>query len=251
MRHLYLTKIRPIITYGCAIWFLRGPDVKWKLSDTLMRELESRQYQCLQHIAGAFKGISQQYLLKELHIEPLEVHLERCAMAFRARALASSPSTYTQRLKDLRPVAGNLRPSTLSNLWQHPYHVLDRPARQLQVKARERLLEGNEKTPKNTVRQDWENPKHRARAINAYARDLAERIASERCRLWQTEQQADRRKDQPALWSERKMENLWRYKNLTRAQSTILLQCRTGVGGFRAHLFRCKVRFQGRLAVIQ
>lgn len=74
MRHLYLTKIRPIITYGCAVWFLRGSDVKWNLTDTLMRKLESIQYQCLMRVAGAFKGTPRQYLLQELYIEPLEVH---------------------------------------------------------------------------------------------------------------------------------------------------------------------------------
>ena len=249
MRQLYLTKVRPIITYGCASWFLRGPDVKWKLSNSLMRELESRQHQWLVQIAGAFKQIHRQYLLKELYIEPLEVHLERCATAFRARARGLN--TQRHRLQYWRPLVGKVQSSTPGSLQQHLYFVLDRRARQLQDIARKRLTKGNGAVGKrdNAVRKDWEDQKDRAKAINTCAQEIAECRASEIWRVWRTERQADRRKDQPALWSAWGKKNLSLYKDLPRAQSNILLQCRTGVGGLGAHLFRCKVCFLGRWAV--
>lgn len=238
MRQLYLTLVRPIITYGCATWFLRGPDVKWRLSDKLLSELESRQYQCLVQIAGAYKQIPRQYLLKELCIEPLEVHLERCAMAFRARAFG--PNTPRDQLQNWSPSVGKLRSPKPELLQQHPYYVLDLQARQIHDIAQKRLGDGNKK--------DWEKQKVRAKAINTCAREMAEWQASEIWRTWRTERQTDRRKDQPALWSAWGMENLNLYKGLRREQSTILLQCRTGVGGLRAHLFHCKVCSLGRWA---
>ena len=106
MRHLFLAKIRPIISYDCAVWFLRGPDVRWSLSDALLRELESTQYRCLVRIAGAYRRISRECLLKELNIEPLELHLERHSSAFRARALdwdLSNAASKPERLSISQP----------------------------------------------------------------------------------------------------------------------------------------------------
>ena len=131
MRQLYVTTIIPVIVYGCAIWFLRGPDVKWSLSNSLLSQLESLQYQCFVHIAGTFKQIPAEYLLKEIFIQPLEVLLERHSIAFAARA---RPRARDPPLEELK-----LPPTLKFPEREDPYRVLDRQAQQLRNVAREPL----------------------------------------------------------------------------------------------------------------
>ena len=137
MRKLYLAKVRPMLAYGCAAWFLYGPDVKWRVSGRLIKKLESVERGCLRQIAGAFKHPSYECLLKELYIEPLEIHLSSRALAFLARGMGPS-----LRVKHRIPV-GASRSSDSKPLEQHPYTVLDRYARELWRIARERLTEAN------------------------------------------------------------------------------------------------------------
>lgn len=94
MRWLFLSKVRPIIGFGCAVWYLYGRNVKWAISQKLICGLESLQYQCLIQITGAYKRTSRQYLLKERHIELIALYLYRTATAFRARTLDSQDAIF-------------------------------------------------------------------------------------------------------------------------------------------------------------
>lgn len=244
MRQLYLTKVRPIIAYGCGAWFLRGSEVKWSLSNLMMQRLEWLQYECLVHIAGAYKRIPGQYLLKELYIEPLEIYLDRCALAFVARNRAPGPDTLIQ---DLRQSMSPQR-HKWALLHQHPYHVLDRNAQKLQEVAQKRWTQreaafrpGKKAAPKISGK-----PTGLAKTINACAREAAEYSADEHWKAWRNERQSSKGHDQPVLWSTWGKENLSRYENMPRAQSSLLLQCRTGVGGLRTYLYRLKVRLSIR-----
>ena len=248
MRQLYLTKTRPLITYGCAVWFLRvsdvygrlvdESDVRGKLIEDLVRELKSTEYRCVIKIAGAFKRTAGQYLLKELNIEPPEDHLERCSSAFRARALGSTPVKDPSQADDIRldrPAAAR-RKGTQPD---HPYYVLEGNALHLYNTAQTRFFEQQrERGIKESIsRKAWQDSKVRAKNINACAQVFAEQQASAKWDTWRF----NRRHDQPVLWDEWGKHNLILYRGLTRAQSTILFQCRTGVGGFGTHLFKCKV----------
>lgn len=244
MRQLYLCKVRPIISYGCAVWFIRGQDVRWKFSKSLMLQLESKQYGCLVQVAGAFKGIPREYLLKELYVEPLEIFLERCALTHVARNLAASPKTRSKILED----SASPQKSSHRTLQSHPYHVLERQSQQLRGRAKERLARRDAalRPRKNVPLKASQDPKDIAKAINACAREDAEIRAERFWRKWRTERQAHTSKDQPALWDIWGKETLRYYENLPRAQSSMLLQCRTGVGGLGTHLFRVKVSSPGR-----
>ncbi len=235
MRVLYLAMIRPLITYGCGAWFVRGSNFRWRLSNVLMDELESLQYQCLVHISGAFNKISKEYLFKELYIEPLEIHLRRSSLAFRARALGlkfqNSQSQIPKSLNGQKP------PLRLTNAQQnHPYHALDCQALLLYDHAHQFYVAQKNKVCK------WGDSKTRAKVIKQCAQEMAEEWASRRWEAWRTNRQVYKRKCSPALWNDWGQENLDRFGGLTRAQSTILLQCRTGVGGFRSYLFRRKAK---------
>lgn len=242
MRRLYLTNVRPKLTYACATWFLRGP-ARWTLNDKLVGKLESAQYQCLMLVAGAFSQTARLYLRKELNIEPLEIHLERCASAARARALDPNIQEDPSPIREF-PRA-NMPPSMLKKFLRHPYYVNDCQAKKVQRKAWEHLTEHNDAVGQcnsTAPPKDWGNQKHRAKAINLSARLIAEKSASDEWRAWRTTRLMNRRKNAPALWDEewsRKSLNL--YRHLPRAESTILLQCRTGFMGLRSQLYRMKV----------
>ncbi|GJC99064.1 zinc knuckle [Colletotrichum higginsianum] len=87
MRHLYLTSVRPIISYACAAWFTLSADPKnpYPLKDGLIQRLDTLQTNCLRSIAGAFKTTSNLPLHKELNIPPIAVYLQEKATAHRAR----------------------------------------------------------------------------------------------------------------------------------------------------------------------
>ena len=176
-----------MITYGCAAWFLHSPGMKWRLSKSLMDTLESIQRDCLKEIAGVFKRTSYDYILKELYIDSLEVHLERCAQTFRARALGPDLEPQYQSLVGRRPS------SAAKRLEQRPYAVLDRVARELGRLARKRLMEENDSTGKcdRVARKakDWTNSKVRAKAINNYAQAAVQWTSSERWRQFKTRRQ--------------------------------------------------------------
>ena len=235
MRQLYLAQIRPIVSYGCAVWYLRGQDVRWGFSSALLAELESRQYQCLVQIAGSFKQISRECLRKELHIEPLELLLERQSSAFRARALEwDFQQVRPPQSQKARPVSR-----------QQPHVALERRAKQLLAMAWEYFEERKGtaidrwiRAPKTT----WKSPKDRAKAINGWACIVSEVQCSQWWGGYRDERQFSRVNNQPVLWNDWGVGNLAYYRDLPRPQSTLLLQCRTGVGGFGTHLFRFKVR---------
>ena len=243
MRRLYLTNIRPKLTYACATWFLRDPAAIGRLNNELVEKLERVQYQCLMQVAGAFSQTPGEYLLKELNIEPLEIHLRRCALAARARALDPNIEENPSPIRDFP--TGNMKASKSKTPKKHPYYLQDCQAKEVQREAWKLFTERNSAVGQcnsTTPPKDWWDQKCRARAINRSAKIFAEEFASARWQAWRTTRLMDRRKHAPALWDEewsRKSLNL--YKGLTRAQSTILLQCRTGFLGLRSQLYRMKV----------
>ena len=242
MRRIYLTNVRPILTYACAIWFLRARGIIGRLSNWLVDKLESVQYQFLMKIAGAFKQTPREYLLKELNIEALETHFYRCAAATRAQALDPNPWEWPSSKRTFPTYS--MRASKPKEMERHPYYVHDCEAKDVQIEAYNRLLERNVamKQTNSVVRKDWENQKDRARVINLTVKSMAQKAANDRWQRWRTMRLMDSSKNAPALWDEewgRKSLNL--YRHLPRALSSILVQCRTGCLGLRTQLYRMKV----------
>lgn len=90
MRELYLSSVRPIISYTCAVWFVLGDSASrlYQTKQKLIHELHSLQSECLASIAGAFRRTSSLMLHKELFIMPIAVYLHQLAMAHRARYIS-------------------------------------------------------------------------------------------------------------------------------------------------------------------
>ncbi|RYP82468.1 hypothetical protein DL769_001661 [Monosporascus sp. CRB-8-3] len=233
MRQLYLTKVRPMITYACGAWFISGDGVKWRLSKKLVGKLESLQHDCLLQISGAMKGTPREVVQKELHIESLEVHLQRLALAHRARTVHTPEFQELERIRN-RPLVG----VSNSSLERHPFRKLHADAIRLAQEARRRISDEKEAT------RIWSISKRRNKIINKCALQHA---ADSMSRLWNDyRRRYANRLDKPrprtaALEEEWGPQSYLYYEGLSRAQSTMLLHCRTGYIGLRAYLHSIKV----------
>lgn len=88
LRHQYITSVRPIFAYACALWYVvrrtKGTRCKWSLCQALVNKLETEQTQCLKQFFGAYQRVSGDILCKEFFVEKLCVFLAGCAMKHRA-----------------------------------------------------------------------------------------------------------------------------------------------------------------------
>ncbi|KAF4465288.1 zinc knuckle [Fusarium albosuccineum] len=244
MRMLYLTKIRPVITYACAAWFTldpdspNGPDFTWRITVQAISDLESLQRECLRQIAGAFMNTTGIVLEKELHIEIISVLLNRLATFHRAKEL-DSPECH--QLRQMRTAHA-----------RHPFNWLEGPAAALYNDAENtkewRLHQadphssvGNE-TKRMSIMRGLSKDDARERCSKKWTDYLKERpLRQERERNKPGNQGLLRHSPHvpQALIEPWGGESLKYYLKLSRAQSTMLLQCRTGFIGLKNHL--CKI----------
>lgn len=236
LRRFYLSRVRPTIEYGCPIWFRRGENVRWQLSRALIDDLEIIQNQCLTQVAGAFKKTPREFLRKELYIQPLEYHLQQTASSQRARALGAEDMSLTMLPRNafdytLRAEAIKLR--------------LD--AQESMYKMNKALLEQNT----SAKLRYWSDSKHRNRAINKEAGAKADAKAASDWHNWSVKRivrpSGD---DRPALQEDWGKISLGYYRGLTRAESSILLQCRVAAIGLRAHSYLWKTNVCGLIWVV-
>ncbi|RYP34155.1 hypothetical protein DL767_004382 [Monosporascus sp. MG133] len=233
MRQLYMAKVRPTITYACGAWFISGDGVQWRLAKKLVGKLESLQHECLLQISGAMKGTPRDVVRKELHIESLEVHLQRVSLAHRARTVYTPEFQELERIRS-RPLAG----VSDSSLERHPFRKLHADAIHLEQEARSMISDEEE-----AIRA-WPTSKRRNKIINRCALDHA---ADTMSRLWNDyRRHYANRLDKPrprtaALEEGWGPQSYLYYEGLSRAQSTMLLHCRTGCIGLRAYLHSIKV----------
>ncbi|KAF4977138.1 hypothetical protein FDECE_18391 [Fusarium decemcellulare] len=231
MRQLYAMKIRPIITYACGAWFVFSHQVQfiWSLSKQQIHQLERLQHRCLRWVAaaGAFGNTCGKVLEKELHIESLEVLLDRLAMTQRATVLESPEHML------LVFIRGRPRPGRDART--HPYHELDAFASVLRAAALMHLVSVN---GEEDSRKRWANPIGRDAVIRAYAKQEATVRSAERWDQYRDERVQKGKRQIPAVVENWGKKSLGYYSTLTRAECTMLLQCRTEFIGFNSHLFR-------------
>ncbi|EGU79108.1 hypothetical protein FOXB_10396 [Fusarium oxysporum f. sp. conglutinans Fo5176] len=221
MRRLYITTVRPIISYACGAWFIYGWDTSFRLAKAVTKPLTSIESYCLRRITGALNGSASETLNKEAYVENILVFLNRVATTQRASALKSPGHETLVKFRQ--------HGRDPSEYGDHPYHALDIGARRLLGKAES---SANASLPGLTP-----VVKHHMRKI------AMEDSEAQSSFLWD-EYCADRieRHSHPSAATEDKKgwgpHNLKRYRGLSRAQSTILIQCRTEHIGLNAHLAR-------------
>jgi hypothetical protein len=87
-RLLYTAVVRPILSYGAAIW--ANPDPQGKPRN-LLKPLLQVQREALRRAAGAYKATSTQVLEKEVSIAPLNLYLQGLRLRHRVRTDKNIP----------------------------------------------------------------------------------------------------------------------------------------------------------------
>ena len=124
-------------------------------------------------------------------------------------------------------------------LQQHPYVVLNQRARSTADRVKADFL----RTHGEGANDAWARPKSQIKAFKRFYSNNTKLLSASRWRRYRIAQLAERNTKPQVLYNDWGLENVSIYDGLTRAESSILLQCRTGYGGFRAWLHRSKVRY--------
>ncbi|KAL3299873.1 zinc knuckle, partial [Colletotrichum asianum] len=220
----YTSAILPIISYACPVWFAGYDERKYtesgkppggrcrlSISAKLVNRLESEHNYFLKQLSGAYAMTTGFILLKELAVPTIAVFLTRLVRTYWAQVLETR---YGGKL--LKP-SGDYPD-------QHPYVLAatDAYSKVLQP-AKERL--------------DLEKPVDegaRYRKLRRLIKSIADDLVTDQMQTDWVVFVDD--KFPPALrgtWGKRNFEI---YEDLLKAQSTILLHCRTGVNGLNACL---------------
>ncbi|KAF5697000.1 hypothetical protein FGLOB1_13100 [Fusarium globosum] len=210
LRQLYITTVRPIISHGCGAWFIYGEDkVKYQITKDLGRYLGSIQNQCLRIVTGALARTKGRAVNKEAYVEDILVYLDRVATVQRARALDTPDH---ERLRRIRRQG-----RTPAEFDLHPYHALDHAARYLLERANKSCRDRSPNNVRKAMVKIAKQDSHEM-SCKIWSRHVEERNNE----LSRFRSAADMDK---AGWGPH---NLKRYRGLSRAQSTMLIQCRTG-----------------------
>ncbi|RBA20535.1 hypothetical protein FPRO05_07982 [Fusarium proliferatum] len=210
LRQLYITIVRPIISHGCGAWVIYGEDkVKYQITRELGRYLGRIQNQCLRIVTGALARTKGRAVNKEVYVEDILVYLDRVATVQRARALDTPDHERLRRIRrqGRKPAEFDL----------HPYHALDHAARYLLERANESCRDRSPNNVRKAMVKIAKQDSHEM-SCKIWSRHVEERNYE----LSRFRSAADMDK---AGWGPH---NLKRYRGLSRAQSTMLIQCRTG-----------------------
>lgn len=236
-RQIYLAKIRPTISYASVAWFVFSPNqrLNWALRSEYIKRLQRLQYDCLKKVSGALGNCSARVLEKELNIESIHVFLYRLMLSHRAKSLE-----VLGRPPYVSPVHVSPKSPTLA---AHPCQLLDREAHDLCMRAWQQLAR-NLGGDAQKLAAKWLDPKTRKEAINKCAKQDAARRSAE---IWDNyrRKRAAKHADSAfprALVEDWDPKSFQYYQGLTRAQSTMMLHCRTEFIGLNDFLHRKKVR---------
>lgn len=83
-RQVYTAVIRPVMTYGSAVWHMQK-DATSKKMKTSTNKLAVMQSKCLRAVAGAFKATAIPVLEAETFIAPIDIHLDQLQAKARYR----------------------------------------------------------------------------------------------------------------------------------------------------------------------
>lgn len=256
LRTRYITAVRPIVAYACAVWFVLktpgGPPCNWTLAKSVVDLLETQQNNCLRQISGAFPRASGHALCKELYIERMSVFLHRCARAYRASNKGTPEGMALCNLWE----RNHKRICVTSEVLQrHPYCVAYHEANTLLMVNAQIQLAVEIQTwtePPDSVRGTAKRATRLKQIIKSLAKDLAEQRMKE---SWIEESNKRRcllgklAYDAPTWKGTYGKHNLEAYKPLRKAQGTILLGIKTGFNGLNKPLFDMHVSLSAFLCL--
>ena len=207
-RQLYTAVVRPAVIYGASVW--KSPlGVK---TGKLMPLLQSIQNSCLRTVAGAYKATPIRSLEVETYLPPIDIYLNSRIAAFQRRI--ENSSSYDVIRKACSAIRARLK---------------SRVARKVKTQGQ--------------LRQEWAQQ----RAADQGDRTEEKQILHEWTQRWETEQ--NRIKQRPVRGRGRR-EVQWDlirrppsrtilklHQNLRKAESSALVQFRTGRTGLASFLY--------------
>ncbi|KAF5598246.1 hypothetical protein FPCIR_3268 [Fusarium pseudocircinatum] len=249
MRLFFIHKIRPVFTYACGAWFIRrGRDedkISYQINNKQMKRLEDAYTFCLRKVSGAFYRTSPEVLEKEMFVENIwtvlhsQATLQRAKVLFPPRPLWRSDKSF------------NFLKSGVRN----PYDDLNLDALACIIN----LFESINFDEDAKRRQEGLNSLADPKAYNARLRKFIKVRATRECIVRWEEYILKRRLDRamtsrgnnsaqlPAALTERRGKKSLRYydESMSRAQTTVLLHCRTEFIGLKAHLSKISIKKAG------
>ncbi|SCO41944.1 uncharacterized protein FFNC_08235 [Fusarium fujikuroi] len=249
IRQYYLTLIRPVITYACGAWFIKQREgvstrLNFGLDKKVIGRLQSLQSECLRFVSGAFGCVAGTLVEKELFIENMWTILHSRASLQRAMSFTS----HDPRWRYLSCGNGSSKARI-----RNPIEVLETEAGEILRDAVEYQIqlaqESDDPSYVQKMADLFADRKGRGKIVGSHIKWLAARDCQD---VWQV-YVGDRKDSQVAAgkslsrlpvvaldesWGK---QSLGYYKGMTRAQSTMLFQCRTEFIGLKYHLFRIQL----------
>ncbi|RKK96396.1 hypothetical protein BFJ68_g14402, partial [Fusarium oxysporum] len=243
-RQYYICKIRPVISYACAAWFVwvKKGGLHCSLPDGQIARLQKLQYKCIMLLSGAIRGTARVVLEKECHIDSIEVFLYRMSISFRAKSLMVRPYAFWFDKEPQHYQDGKLHGKG-DKYNNSAFDILNHKARLLVKEAGERFRATWKGPKETTVLEAWRNPVNRSKAIRQRAILQAAEASTE---IWNAYLK-DRRSRQIttyrplALMEGWGRESLAYYQGMTRPESTLGMQLRTECVGLNWYLNKCHV----------
>ncbi|KAF5593717.1 hypothetical protein FPANT_5083 [Fusarium pseudoanthophilum] len=245
-RQYYICKIRPVISYACAAWFVWRPhspglpSLCRSLPPGQIARLEKLQYKCIKLLSGAIHGTPRCVLQKECFIDAIEVFLYRMSMSCRAKSLKVRPNDFWFNKPPEHEEDGRFH-DKFHKYDENAFEILNREARVLVQQAGKRFQDTWKCPPETTVLEAWRNPVNRNRAIRRRAILQATETSKG---TWDPER--NKRKEattyQPRAYKEEwGGKSLAYYRGMTRPESTLGMQLRTECVGLNWYLNKCHV----------
>ncbi|KAF5634256.1 hypothetical protein F52700_5978 [Fusarium sp. NRRL 52700] len=230
-RTFYMSKIRPIISYACAAWFLHCPGrrIPWSLKQKQIDRLQTLQYKCLLLISGGIRSTCGDMVLKEINIEGIREFLCRMSLSSRARELQV-------RNKDVW-FEKSSKPPWDKNYHVTAYQILDQEAYKLTGRSANYFRKRHKGTDEEALKA-WKIPAKRNDAVKKQAKYEAEAKCASSWITYRRQRTAKvRTTHRPAAVEERRGRiSLSYYKGFTRPQSTLAIQLRTERIGLNGYL---------------
>jgi hypothetical protein len=201
-RQVYSAVVRPALAYGAGIWHIPGTNT----AKGLAAKLQPVQNKCLRVVAGAYKATPIRALETETHTPPLDLYLDSRLAAFRER-LASSP---------------------VGQLIQEACKVIQRRLRNRKGRRR-----GYRPIP-SLAKDGWA----KARLLDLGETTEIKRVLKAWTRRWQASTRPDTW-DRVLRPPDPKVLKL--HTGLRKAESSALIQFRTGCTGLAYFLYKARV----------
>ncbi|KAF5556844.1 hypothetical protein FMEXI_897 [Fusarium mexicanum] len=250
MRLFFISKIRPVFTYACGAWFIRRErddkdKISYQINNKQIKRLEDAYTFCLRKISGAFYRTAPQILEKEIFVENIWTVLHSQATLQRAKLLFP-PRPLWRSDKTLEFLKSGVR---------NPYDDLNLDAFACIINLFQSINfdENAERRKKGLNALD--DPKARNIRLRSFIKVRATRSCWVRWEKYTLHRRFERARTSrgdnsaqlPAALTERWGKQSLSYydKNMSRAQTTILLHCRTEFIGLKAHLSKIGIKEAG------